>query len=326
MNLRDRPSRWVLLGLCLLSIGMISLPQKYLSTLRRVAQWGLSPLVSSGNRLVVHLRTRVDEITGTTIPSKNEQLQALEQQILTMRQLINYQRRQIKTLTKWSRVLKGFNYCRLIPGRVISLGTLPFHNRRLISSTSRRVHKGDFVTTRMVVLESNYPLRDEIFVLGRNYLVGRIVQSEGYLATLQLVTDSHFRTPALVWRMIKPGQSRTIYIVPPDGGLSKRTYHHSGKTPAAEPIGQPCKVEAKGDGKQIVLKHVPASHGIQPGDVLTSDSTGGLLPIGLTIGKVVEVRQEKKDAHFVTIFVKPLADLSRLQDVYIVVPPERVKE
>jgi len=74
------------------------------------------------------------------------------------------------------------------------------------------------------------------------------------------------------------------------------------------------------------LKHVPASHGIQPGDVLTSDSTGGLLPIGLTIGKVVRVQQEKKDAHFVSVFVKPLADLSRLQDVYIVVPPGSVKE
>ena len=326
MRFRERPSRWVLLGLCLLSIGMMFSPQKYLSAVRQVAQWGLSPLASSGNRLVVHLQTRIDQLTGTATPLKNKQLQALEQQILTLRQIIEYQRRQIKTLTKWSKVLKDFDYCQLIPARVISSGALPFQNRRWISSPSKKVYKGNLVTTRTVVLNSSYPVREGIFVLGQNYLVGRIVQSEGHLATLQLVTDPHFHIPALLWRMIKPGQTRTIYIILPDGGLSKHTYHHSGKTPAAEPIGQPCKVEAKGDGKQIVLQHVPASHGIQPGDVLTSDSTGGFLPIGLTIGKVVRVQQEKKDAHFVSVFVKPLADLSRLQDVYIVVPPGSVKE
>jgi len=320
-----KPSRWVLLGLSLVSVGMMFSPAGYIDDFRQLVLWVLCPFHGAGSRVTLHLRTRFDQITGTTRDSQDERLRALEHQILLMRQLIDYQRRQIGTLTKWSKNLTGFP-CRLLPARVLANQASPFYNRRSLIHSSRKVLTGDMVTTRTVVLEPNSPAKDEIFVLGRNYLVGRIVHSQAHMATLQLVNDPHFRMPALLWRMVKPGQKRTIYVPLSKGGLAKRTFSHSGKTRAPEPIGQPCPVEARGDGKQIVLKHVPASHEIRPGDVLTSDSTAGLLPIGLAIGQVCKVEREKQDAHFVTVFVKPLADLSRLQDVYIIVPPTRVMD
>ena len=65
-------------------------------------------------------------------------------------------------------------------------------------------------------------------------------------------------------------------------------------------------------------------HDVRPGDVLTTARTAAL-PFRLTIRRVRGVRSETAEPHYVTVFVTPLANLSVLREVYIVLPVDRRK-
>ena len=313
--------KWVLIGLCLFSAALMSPPAGRVRSLcRQAARGALVPAGMLGTYVTVHLRTRLDEMTAPASPSDDEKVNALRGRILLMHQMIEHQRRQIQTLAKWNKTLEGFR-CRLLPARVIAAESLPLRNRRLVGAGNRSgVGPGDLVTTRMVLHESASNLGDKLTVLGRNYVVGCISDSAAGSATLRLVTDPHFKMPAQLWRLVEPDRERAIYSATPAGGMEKRAFRHSGRTSGPEPVGKPVPVEAVGNGREVVLKHVPANHGMRAGDILTSDGSTGLLPLGLTVGRVSRVERDKNDAHFVTVFVEPLADLHRLRDVYIVLP------
>lgn len=313
--------KWVLFVLCLLSAVLMAPPAERVRGLcRQAAGCVLVPASMLGAYVTVHLRTRLDEMTASASSGDSEKVRALRRQILLMQQMIEYQRRQIQTLTKWNGALEGFR-CRLLPARVLSAEPLSLRNRRLIDTGGRSgVGPGDLVTTRIVLHESASPLTDKLTVLGQNYVVGCIGNSSDGSATLLLVTDRHFKIPAKLWRLVEPGRQRTIYLTDSTGGMENRTFVHSGKGQGAEPIGNPIFVEAVGNGREVVLKHVPANHGVLAGDILTSDGSTGLLPIGPQIGRVNRVERDKNDAHFVTVFVEPSADLRRLTDIYIVLP------
>jgi cell shape-determining protein MreC len=120
--------------------------------------------------------------------------------------------------------------------------------------------------------------------------------------------------------MVYPGQKRTIFVNVAGGGMEKRTAAHSAKPAGAELVGEPIDVRAVGDGRRLVVEHVKADYEIAPGDVLASSDRGQLLPLGLTVGKVATVERDKNDAHFVNITVEPIADLTTLQDVLVVIP------
>jgi cell shape-determining protein MreC len=220
--------------------------------------------------------------------------------------------------------MEGFP-CLLIEGHVVQSDGNPMRDRRLMDvGENHGVRPGDIVTTRRIATPYANALPTGLAVLGTNYLVGVVTDSAAYSATLQLVTDRQFRMPATLYRMLSPGQQRDIFVQTPGGGLEKKTVAHDGKTTGAYPVGEPIPVVAEGGGKQILLQHVPASHNIQPGDLLaTGEATAQLLPFGLTIGRVVDSKNESKEAHMVTVFVEPLADLSRVENVYVVMPPSR---
>ncbi len=312
--------KWVLVGLCLFSAALMAPPAGRVRGLcRRAFRGVLVPVSMPGAYVTVHLRTRLDEMTASTSAGDSEKVQALRRQILLMQQMIEHQRRQIQTLTKWNGTLEGFR-CRLLPARVIAAEPLALRNRRLVGAGRRSgVGQGDLVTTR-IILHGSSPLPDKLTVLGRNYVVGCISDSSDGSATLLLVTDPHFKMPARLWRLVEPGRQRTIYLTTPTGEMENRTFAHSGRGPGPEPVGKPIPVEAVGNGREVVLEHVPANHGVRAGDILTSDGSTGLLPVGLTIGRVSRVERDRSDAHFVTVFVEPLADLHRLREVYIVLP------
>ncbi|MCK4625910.1 MAG: rod shape-determining protein MreC [Phycisphaerae bacterium] len=318
--------RWVLVGLCLFGVLLMLPPAGGVRGFcRRAARPVLVPMSIFGSHVTVHLRSRMDEMTVSSSPDADEQAQALRGQILLMRQMIEDQRREIRTLTKWNGTLEGFR-CRLLPARVIAADPLSLRNHRLIGVGSRKgVGPGDLVTTRRIIHESASPLPDKLTVLGRNYVVGCVSNSSACSATLTLVTDPHFKASAKLWRMVEPGGQRTIFLAVKTGGVEKRTFEHSRTSPGPEPVGNPIPVEAIGNGREVVLEHVPFNHNVRAGDILTSAGSSGLFPLGLTIGRVSRVERDKNDAHFVMVFVEPLADLQRLQNVYIVLPDEQVE-
>ncbi len=311
--------KWILTGLCLASAAMIVLPG-YARRFRHAVRPALVPLSSAGTHVNVHLRTRYNEITGRDTAGEGEKITALKRQIHLMQQMVVHQQGQIQALTKWSGTLKGFR-CKLLPARVVAVESLPLRNRRLLGAGKRDgVEAGDVVTTRRLFHETPIALPEKLTALGRTYVVGQISDCAAHSATLLLATDRKFRMNAQIWRMVEPGGKRIVEVKSPGGGRRPITFRHRGKSPGAHPAGPPVPVTATGDGRRIVLKDVAADHGIRSGDVLTSDNSAGLLPLGLSIGRVVRVERNVKAAHFVTVFVEPFADTAGLQEVYIVLP------
>jgi len=317
---RKLTGKRILAGLCLLSVALMFLPGG--QRLRRVARPVVAPLGHLGMSLPVHLRTRVAEIAGRGGAGADPLPPALEAELLALRQELARRRRQVEALSRWRSVLRGFP-CRLIPARVVASDPLPMRDRRLIGAGSRQgLRAGDMVTTRRLIHEADVALPEKLTVLGRNYVVGRIVDCAAYTATLQLVTDPGFRMSAKLWRFVYPGQERTIYLPGRDGGLEPRTFRHDGSSPLPQAVGRPVDVRAEGDGRRIVLRQVPANHGIRPGDMLTSGDSPAV-PLGMTIGRVSEVRRDRDAAHYVTVFVEPLGKLARLREVYVLMPRSR---
>ena len=321
MRLLREPSRKTVLAvLVLVSLVLMALPARCSRRICYVVQPMLAPLGEAGMRLTTHVRSRVNELTGRARPGDDAEVVAF---MTAVRQHIESQHETIARLRKWRSTLGEFP-CKLIDAVVVGAEGLALRDRRLLDAgRARGVAPGDLVTTRRLLHEFVVALPLHLTVLGRNYVVGRIIDSGAHTATLQLVTDPEFEMQANLWRIVQPGGQRVIYVDPPGGGRVKRKYAHDGR-PGPYPVGRPIPVLVQGDGRQIVLRDVPAKHEILPGDILTSSqSTRLLLPFGLTVGRVRRSEPDRKHAHAVSVFVEPLADLELIRHVYVVMPLER---
>ncbi len=316
-----RPTRKAALtGLILLSLVLIVLENTGQRRIPYTLSHTLRPVLAPLGEATIYLTSHI-----APAPMTNDERQAEFSAILVqVKQVINDQQQRINELRHWRDAMEGFP-CLLIDGHVTVREGNPLRELRLVDvGDNRGVRPGYLVTTRRIVTPYENELPKGLAVLGSNYIIGVISDSAANTATVQLVTDSQFQMPATLYRMLAPGQQRDVFVSTPSGGLEKKTVTHDGSTAGSYPVGEPIPVLAKGTGKQIVLQQVPATHNIQPGDLLTTGpSTTNLLPIGLTIGRVVDCRFESKDPHHVDVYVEPLADLSNLENVYIVMPASR---
>ena len=71
-----------------------------------------------------------------------------------------------------------------------------------------------------------------------------------------------------------------------------------------------------GDGERLRLDFVPVGSPVAVGDIIVSSSLGGLLPTGLPIGRITEVRAPDQEL-FGAIEVAPLADYRRLEQLLV---------
>ena len=75
-----------------------------------------------------------------------------------------------------------------------------------------------------------------------------------------------------------------------------------------------------GTGKDVCeMKFVPIEANVKTGDRVLSSGLGGVFPKGLMVGRVVDVVKKKQEL-FQHITVTPSADLSRLEEVLVVLP------
>jgi len=312
----------VLTGLCLASAALMFLPA-CARWIRGAARPWLAPFSQAGTAVTVHLRTRVRDLTGRRAPAPDERVEALQQDLRARDETIQALRDKIDDLRRWRRTLEGFD-CKLIDARVVASEAVPLRNRRLLAHADNAgVAAGDVVTTRRVLHELPVALQGNYTVLGRNYVVGRIVQAAAYTATLQLVTDRHFRMLGQLWRLVWPNGERTLEADAAHGARRRVTIRHSGRTRSFERVGKPIVVQATGDGRQIVLRRIPREFGVAPRDLLTTGDATGLVPFGLTIGRVTRTERDPQAPRFETVYVEPLADLDTLREVYILVPLAR---
>lgn len=319
MRLRGKLSaRTILAALCLLSALGLLLPAEYARWPgRRLFPW-LRPLGEAGMLLASEGRSRIDGLTG----DGGEKALAERTMVYAMADALTARQRRIEELQSWRKNLPDEFYCRLIDARIVAVSGMPLRNRAQVNvGDDRAVRPGDLVTTRRLVHRLEVSLPPNLAVLGRNHVVGAITDCSAHGARLQFVIDSGFSMGARLLRMVPPGGRRVIRT---DQG--PQAHRHDGVTGGPHPVGPSVPVRAEGDGRQIVLRHVPAELDIMPGDYLASDPDTALLPFGIGIGNVERTEHEAENAHFVTVYVRPLADLDALRNVYIVLPLSRREE
>ena len=77
-------------------------------------------------------------------------------------------------------------------------------------------------------------------------------------------------------------------------------------------------VVGKGDD-ECQLKFVPNTADVKTGDLVLSSGLGGIFPKGLIIGRISQITK-KKDGLFQEITLTPGSDLSRLEEVLVLLP------
>ncbi len=72
------------------------------------------------------------------------------------------------------------------------------------------------------------------------------------------------------------------------------------------------------DGVKLLMKQVPVSEDVAPGDRVVTSGYGGIFPPGILVGYVEEV-SNPPGAMFKKIVVRPAAELNRFEEVFVLV-------
>ena len=201
----------------------------------------------------------------------------------------------------------------LIRSRVIGLDSLPYTETRVISAGG--ADDGTLVTTRELWTDRRVGLPKNLAAVTASGLVGRITESDSFTARLQLITDRSFRIGVRIRRVIQDPEKPRQITVKGDGGpirVERLTVDHA-----------PVRGQARGDGREgMEIRHVDKSLHVRRGDTVGThdDAVGAPIPIG-RVERVTD--DDERPTVFVTLYVKPYANLASLREVYVIVPAKR---
>jgi cell shape-determining protein MreC len=72
---------------------------------------------------------------------------------------------------------------------------------------------------------------------------------------------------------------------------------------------------------RLFLDYVPKESDFKPGDTLVTAGIGTVFPKGLRLGEVVAV-PDRPEALFKPVTIRPFADVSRIEQVFVISIPE----
>lgn len=206
--------------------------------------------------------------------------------------------------------------CELIRSRVVALDSLPYSATRVISARGTGDGgEGALVTTRELWTGRRTGLPKKLAAITASALVGRITESDTFTARLQLITDRSFSISVQIHRVVQdPKRPRKITVTAGGGP------HRAERLTVDHPN---IRADARGDGKrEMLIPHVDRRHAVRVGDVVLTCSDDRAIGTTIPIGRVERVAgDDEEPAHFVTLHVKPFANLGSLRQVYIIVPP-----
>src|SRR5215213_4030329 len=129
-------------------------------------------------------------------------------------------------------------------------------------------------------------LRDGMPVITWRGVVGRVSRVSPTSSKVLLVTD----TSSSISGRIQSSESRVAGILRgrPEGGL--------------------------------VMQHIPQEESLQTGDTVITSDLGGIMPEGLVVGQVVQVRRKDVDV-FQEALIEPAADMKQLERLYVMLSP-----
>ena len=129
-------------------------------------------------------------------------------------------------------------------------------------------------------------LRDGMPVITWRGVVGRVSRVSPTSSKVLLVTD----TSSSISGRIQSSESRETGILRgrPEGGL--------------------------------IMQHIPQGESVQTGDMVITSDLGGVMPEGLVVGQVVQVRRKDVDV-FQEALIEPAADMKQLERLYVMLAP-----
>ncbi|HWS30400.1 MAG TPA: rod shape-determining protein MreC [Clostridia bacterium] len=73
-----------------------------------------------------------------------------------------------------------------------------------------------------------------------------------------------------------------------------------------------------GDGSELMeLYYLPAGSDLVPGDIIMTNSIGGIFPKGVRVGTVIEVSRQSTDAEAGNAILEPAVDFQHLEEVMV---------
>ena len=75
----------------------------------------------------------------------------------------------------------------------------------------------------------------------------------------------------------------------------------------------------------LLMQHIPHDETVQTGETVITSDLGGVVPEGLVVGQVVQVRRKDADV-FQEALIEPSADLRRLERLYVLAGPAPARD
>ena len=75
----------------------------------------------------------------------------------------------------------------------------------------------------------------------------------------------------------------------------------------------------------LLMQHIPQEETLRTGETIITSDLGGLVPEGLVVGEVVQVRRKDVDV-FQEALIEPAADMKRLERLYVLAGPPQTRE
>ncbi|MFP4354589.1 MAG: rod shape-determining protein MreC [Phycisphaerae bacterium] len=302
----------VLAALLVLAAATAFVGRPAASMLRNSVQWAFAVGGDAGMYLTTFVKSKAGGGQRVT-PAQYRQVQkeADHYRLLYQKSLQSIQdlKRQFQQMRSLFGVLQTESFrAELIEGRIIAADSLPYGRFRSINiGTNRGAQVGSHVTSQVVLTPNAKALPDNLAVVHRQRLIGRVVEAWAFGARIQLLTDRGFSLPVRIWRDL--AHARKILDV-----QQAQVVDLDKNSPLID-------VRMTGDGAMgIDIEDVPQGHNILPGDWVLTRQDRHFLPARVPVAQVTAVEKQVENPGFVRIKAKPLVDLESLRDVIIVLP------
>ena len=124
--------------------------------------------------------------------------------------------------------------------------------------------------------------------------------------------------PVITWRgvvgrvnRVSPTSSKVLLVTDTSSSISGRIQSSEARV-AGILRGRP-------EGG-LVMQHIPQEESVHAGDTVITSDLGGIMPEGLVVGQVVQIRRKDVDV-FQEALIEPAADMKQLERLYVMLAP-----
>ncbi len=129
--------------------------------------------------------------------------------------------------------------------------------------------------------------------------------------------------PLITWRGVVgrinragPTSSKVLLIVDVNSSISGRV---QGAESRATGI-----IRGRAEGG-LLMQHIPQEETLQTGETVITSDLGGVMPEGLVVGQIIQVRRKDVDV-FQEALIEPSSDMKRLERLYVLAAPAPARE